>query len=126
MRNDNKYQKLLSNLKTSPEATQQVKDMKLAWEHLIGKDTVRTAAGMASKNTSAARNDANKFWNLFKDTVGAPRDIERANFIHDPKWWEKFDEVSKYKDWVKRRQALGDLFAKGIASSGLEAAQNKK
>ena len=126
LRNDNKYQKLVSDLESSPEALQQVKDMKLAWENLIGKDTVRTAAGMASKNTSAARNDANKFWNLFKDTVGAPRDIERAKFIHDPKWWDKFDEVYKYKDAVKRRQALGDLFAKGIAATGLEEAQNKK
>ena len=125
LRNDNKYQKLVSDLQSSPEALDQVKDMKLAWENLIGKDTVRTAAGMASKNTSAARNDANKFWNLFKDTVGAPRDIERAKFIHDPKWWDKFDEVSKYKDAVKRRQAMSDLFARGIGAIGLESAQNK-
>jgi uncharacterized protein YeaO (DUF488 family) len=57
--------------------------------------------------------------------VGAPRDIERAKFIHDPKWWDKFDEVSKYKDRVKRTQAIADLFARGMGAVGLESSQNK-
>jgi hypothetical protein len=123
LRNENKYQELLVKLKNSPEALQHIKDMKIAWENLIGKDTVRTAAGMSAKNTNSARVDASKFWNLFKDTIGAPRDIQRADFIHNPKWWEKFDEVANYKDRLKKKEAFADLFGRGMSSALLESSK---
>lgn len=126
LKNDNNYNDLLVKLKNSPEALQDVKDMKLAWEHLIGKDTVRTKAGQTEKSTNTARQEAQFFWSKFKDTVGAPRDVERAKFIHDPRWWDKFDEVMAYQNKVKRRQALAELFGRSLSAGALETAKDTK
>ena len=118
--NDNKFNDLLHDVRKNPEAQQMLKDMKVNWDNLIGYDTPATAAGMAGKHTSSAREGFQKFWNEYKNMIGAPRDLERAKFIHDPDWWSKFDEVMKYKNKLERNKRLGDLLAKGISGGVLE------
>lgn len=123
LRNDNKFDDLLSKIKNNPEATRQLKDMKLAWEHLIGTETPRAAAGSSARSMTSAREEMSALWNKYKDTIGAPRDIERAKFIHDPKWWDKFDEVMKYKNKMDRQEAVGKLISRGISAGSLVKAK---
>jgi len=124
--NENKFNDILNEVKNIPGAQQKLKDMRTSWNNLIGFDTPATAAGMASKHTSKPREHFQKFWTEFKEMFGSPRDVERAKFIHDPKWWSKFDEVIKYKNKLDRQKALSDLIATGISAGTLEAFKEKQ
>jgi len=118
--NNDNFEELLTKLNNVPEAQQQLRDMKLAWENIVGMDTTRSVVGRTAGSTNQAREHFTKLWNEFKNMFGAPRDVQRAQFIHDPKWWNKFDEVMKYRDKVKRRDALVDLVSRGVTATGLE------
>ena len=124
--NDDTFNELLIKVRNVPEAQQHLKDMKLAWEHLIGQETPRAAAGSAARSMSTGREGMSAFWNIYKDVIGAPRDIERANFIHDPDWWDKFDEVMKYKTRGERADKLGQLISRTLAAGLLEKAKTNK
>lgn len=123
--NENKFNQILDDVKNIPGAQQDLKDMKLAWDNLIGFDTPAMAAGMSAKHTNTAREGFQKFWNEFKEMFGAPRDVERANFIHNPKWWDKFDEVAKYKDKADKQKSLSDLIARGLSGASLESVKER-
>lgn len=124
--NDNKFNDLHKSLQNVPEAQQQLTNMKTAWEHLIGIETPRSAAGSSARSMSSAREEMSALWNKYKDTIGAPRDIQRAQFIHDPKWWDKFDEVMQYKDKLQRNEDLGNLLSRGFNAGLLTKANNSK
>lgn len=124
--NPNKYNDLMQDMSNMPEAQATLKDMKQAWDGLIGYDTAPSAAGMAQRHTSSARNDFQHFWNQFKNSFGAPRDIEKANFIHDPDWWSKFDEAMQYRDSQVRKEKLMNLISKGVSAGMLESSKKTK
>lgn len=124
--NEDKFNELLGKLRNVPQAQRQLKDMKMAWENLVGMDTTKSVVGRTAGSTNLARESMTKLWNEFKNAFGAPADVERAKFIHDPKWWDKFDDVMKYKDKVKRRDAIVDLLFRGVTASGIEYPLAKK
>lgn len=124
--NENKFNEFKGDVKNIKGAGEILDDMKLSWNNLIGYDTPATAAGMTAKHTNTAREGFQKFWNEFKDMFGAPRDIERANFIRDPNWWNKFDEVMKNRKLAERNRMLSDLVSSGITASTLEGARQKQ
>lgn len=124
--NEETFNSLLRDLKNVPQAQRQLRDMKLAWENLVGMESTKTAVGRTAGSTNLAREEMTRLWNGFKDMFGAPRDVQRAKFIHDPNWWKEFDKVKAYKDKVKRREALANLVARGVAAGSLEAPLAKK
>ena len=123
--NDNKFNELVKDVKKYPGAQSTLIDMKTAWNDLIANDTASTGAGMSKKHTNTAREGFQKFWNEFKDSFGAPRDVERAQFIKNPDWWLKFDEVMKYKEKLERNKKLADLISRGLSAGTLETAKQK-
>lgn len=119
--NDEKYNKLLSDLKHVPEAQQKVRDMKSSWKNLINIETPRSAAGKAEMRTASAREIVEKLSNLWDEMTGSTRNLEALKFINSGKWQDEIPKITalpKRSDRIERySKILGKLV--GATFTGL-------
>lgn len=112
LKNDDKFNQIVSSLKNVPEAQEKLRDMKKAWKDLINIETPRSAAGRSESNTSAARDTIQHIFDLVEEATGSKRNKEALAYIHGGEWHKDIDEISKLKSRKERSEKYIQILSK--------------
>lgn len=118
--NDNKYNELLNKLKNVPEAQEDLRNMKLAWENLSGKEKAKNAKFQAEKSLSSRRNNLDKLVDYWNNLNGQKTNIEALKFINSGKWQNELDAIQKIKDKKIRNQKLAETFGRIVSGETVQ------
>jgi len=112
LKNDDKFDKLMNGLKNAPEAKDQLRDMKVAWEHLINPETPRGVYGKTETGLAQARGWINNILETWQNMTGNKQGIEATRFFNSPEWPKAFDNIKKIQDKDKRSKEMVQLLGK--------------
>lgn len=121
--NDEQYQKLYQSLRNAPDAQKQLQAMKQGWDTLIPSITPRAAVKLTETSMNKGRAGVQQLITMFKDLIGAKRDVERAKFIFSKDWENEFGNIQKLQDQKERRNAMIKLIGKSLGAEGGKAYQ---
>lgn len=112
LKNDFKYNDLVSNLENVPEAQNKLKDMKLAFEHVINIETPRGGFATSSKNMNNARASLHGIVDMWHDLMGQKTNKEALNYLYGDKWMKDLTDMSKITDKTEKSNRLSDIIGK--------------
>lgn len=130
LKNDDEFDKLMKGLKNAPEAQDQLRDMKIAWEHLINPETPRGVYGKNETGLAQARNWYNIILEKWQDATGNKQGVEATKFFNSPEWPKAFENIQKLKDKDQKAkevvQLLGKLSSMKAGSTAADVMSRRK
>lgn len=117
LKNDEKYNQLLSSLKNVPEAQDKIRDMKTGWKNLINIETPRAAAGKSETSMNLARDSIAHLATLWDEMTGSTRNKEALKYIHSGKWQYDLPEIVATKNKDQRLQKYSKLLGKLVGAT---------
>ena len=123
LKNNNKYNKLLSDLKNVPEAQEQLTNMKKAFKHVINLGTTRGEYANAEKNMKNGRSSIHDLIDRVHEFIGTNRNQAALDYLYSPEWIKGFDQISKLKDKSEKNKRIydmiGNILSKSVTPSGM-------
>lgn len=126
LKNGNKYEKLLHNLRNVPEAQAQLKDMKQVFGRLINIPTAKNAEALRRTSMSESRSDTQDIKGLLKELMsGNKYDKTAVELITDPKWADQLKELKNTSGTQKFVKAFSDIVGKAGAQGAAQKSKRK-
>jgi len=115
LESDKKFDELMHHLRNAPEAAQNLKDMRLLFNDLMGPPTIKTAKGTEERGMNQARSSGAFLENLIEHvfTKGG-NDKAAIEFITSKDWAKQMQEINKISDKQTKLAALSLMLSKGI------------
>jgi hypothetical protein len=110
------FEELQKHLRNIPEAQQQLKDMKLVFTNLMPSLTGTGTAKLYGTGMKEARSGG-QFYEKIMNNLLYSNDKIIANFITDPKWAEKLQEMKKITNKEKLTKAFIEMMGRAGAKS---------
>ena len=112
---DTKFEELMHHLRNVPEASQNLKDMRMLFNELMGPPTIKTAKGTEERGMNQARSSGAFLESLIEHvfTKGG-NDKAAIEFITSKDWAKQMQEINKISDKQTKLAALSLMLSKGI------------
>jgi hypothetical protein len=115
---DKKFKETLSHLKNAPEATQNLKDMRLVFKNVMGPPTIRTAKGKEEYGMNMHRNEGDFFKHMIEHAfTRGGSDKAAIEFITSKDWAKQLEEINKISSKQMKAVAFGLALSKGISQA---------
>lgn len=113
---EKKFDELMGHLRNAPEAAQNLKDMRLLFNDLMGPPTIKTAKGKEEYGMNMARNNGDFIHHLLEHvfTKGG-NDKAAIEFITSKDWSKQLKEIKKISGKQMKLIALGMGLSKGVS-----------
>jgi hypothetical protein len=116
LKSQNKFAKLMHNLRNVPEAQDKLKSMRELFNDLMDPPTIKTAKGSSERGMFQIRNTGRYLENLMETLFsGGKYDEHAIDFITSPNWMEQMEQIKKIPDRNLKLAALSSVI--GRASS---------
>jgi hypothetical protein len=113
---DKKFEEIVKHLKNAPEAVQNLKDMKLLFDDLLGPPTIKTAKGTEERGMNQSRSSGAFLENLMEHAfTGGGNDKAAIEFITSKDWQKQLKELNKISDKQLKMAAFALMFGKGVS-----------
>ena len=115
---EKKFDELLGHLKNAPEASQNLKDMRLLFKDLMGPPTIKTAKGTEERGMFQHRNAGDYIESLMQNIFTKGKDDRAAiKFITSKDWARQMKEIEKISDKQLKAAAIGMALSRGVAQA---------
>lgn len=115
---EKKFDELLGHLKNAPEASQNLKDMRLLFKDLMGPPTIKTAKGAEERGMFQHRNAADYLESLMEHIFTKGKTDQKAiEFITSKDWARQMKEIEKIPDKQLKAAAIGMALSRGAAQA---------
>lgn len=113
---EKKFGELMGHLKNAPEAAQNLKDMRLVFEELLGPRTIKTAKGKEEYGMNERRSSG-AFMESLIDNVFTKGGNDKAaiEFITSPNWASQLREINKISDKHMKMVAFAMALSRGVS-----------
>jgi hypothetical protein len=123
IKNENKFDDLVSSLKNVPEAQQQLRDMKLIFKDLVNPSKPKQTAYQSASSTNQARGSLEKAIQMWDQVFNKERNYESVKFTRNmDKWVSELQEARAKGNKARTESVLSDILGKAFAS-GLNVAK---
>lgn len=125
IKNENKFNDLVSSLKNVPEAQSTLRDMKSAWHSLINVEKPSTASYQSEKALNQARGSLNRAIEMWNQLTGKKKNLEAVKFIRSDAWVKKLKEAQETGKKENVDNAVNDIMMKILPVSDFLIEGNK-
>lgn len=121
LQNDNSYNKLLNSLSNVPEAQNQLRDMKTAWEFLIRPTSPANVAYQDEGGLGVPINPFNYLAEMVSNLTGQARNKNAINYIYSDRWVKDLQKMQGMPTREQRGSQLANMI--GRATIGTASTQ---
>jgi hypothetical protein len=115
---EKKFDELLTHLKDAPEATQNLKDMRMLFKDIGGPPTIRTAKGTEERGMFQDRNPGKYLETLMEHVFTKGKNDKAAiEFITSKDWAKQMKAINKISDKQLKAAAIGMALSRGVAQT---------
>ena len=116
LESENKFDELMRSLRNAPEASQNIKDMRLVFKELLGPRTIKTAKGKEEYGMNERRSSGAFMESLIENvfTKGG-NDTAAIDFITSKDWANQLKEIQKISDKQMKMVAFAMALSKGVS-----------
>lgn len=116
LESEKKFGELMKHLKGAPEAAQNLKDMRLLFNDLLGPRTIKTAKGKEEYGMNQSRSTGAFLENVLDHVfTHGGNDKAAIEFITSKNWAKQLDEIEKISDKHLKAVAFGMALSKGVS-----------
>ena len=115
--NDFKFKKLLKSVRNSPEAVEQLHNMKKAWKDLINLRSVKQEEASKAHGWGDIRNTLLNAYQLTKDFFGLSDSKKAIQYIKSDKWFKDLEKAHQSKDKNRLESTLSGIIGKILPGS---------
>ncbi len=113
-----KFDEILGHLKNAPEAAQNLKDMRLLFNDLMGPPTIKTAKGTEERGMNQMRNKGSFLEHLLEHAfTRGGNDKAAIEFITSKEWGRQMKDIEKISDKHLKALALAKMLSKGVSQA---------
>lgn len=121
-----KFDKLLHNLRNVPEAQARLKDMRMLFKDLINPPSIRGAAALESTSMNKSRSSVQSIAHGLENMLTKGKyDKEMIDFITNPSWDKMMANLNKVSDKQLRMALFGEMVGKALAQTAAHKEPNR-
>lgn len=126
LKNDKKFNKVMSQVKDIPMAQEKLSDMRMAFKNLVNPVTTKRAASQAQTEIGKKGGTFHdEIYNMGRKLLGGHYDKAQIELITNPHWDKEFSRIAKIKDSQEKALGFGNLLSKITTTGGIQQVSQK-